>query len=310
MCFCCVRFSFFSTMPRDWLGRTSPRWSILCPVGCTLTQRQRVNPATNWWNFGSDLEHILDHTKYSVYQICASSHELIDVNKNGVDSNVTLTYFVLIGIIHCELGRFHWHAPATTQHQFQCGMAEVCPLLNAFALVVDSLVFALCRDNYDQYGFILTSRERCLADVKFLVHELRQQADKRQTVTSTVNFFSVFFILFLFFSLSLCFNKLLSFCRFLRLIVIVLVHKKTPLTSLVPVFKEYLGTILMRCCSCCLQWCRPMWSLVLGLWAVPLRCFYVSEGLYDVAQKDLSLNYLLQLRLWRCIVIILQFTSS
>jgi len=23
--FCCVRFSFFSTMPRDWLGRTSPK---------------------------------------------------------------------------------------------------------------------------------------------------------------------------------------------------------------------------------------------------------------------------------------------
>ena len=25
VCFCCVRFSFFSTMPRDWLGRTSPK---------------------------------------------------------------------------------------------------------------------------------------------------------------------------------------------------------------------------------------------------------------------------------------------
>jgi len=32
-------FSFFSTMPRDWLGRTSPKWPILCWVGCkTLTQ--------------------------------------------------------------------------------------------------------------------------------------------------------------------------------------------------------------------------------------------------------------------------------
>jgi len=25
VCFCCVRFSFFSTMPRDWLGRMSPK---------------------------------------------------------------------------------------------------------------------------------------------------------------------------------------------------------------------------------------------------------------------------------------------
>jgi len=30
---------FFSTMPRDWLRRTSPKWPILCRVGCkTLTQ--------------------------------------------------------------------------------------------------------------------------------------------------------------------------------------------------------------------------------------------------------------------------------
>jgi len=36
--FYCVRFSFFSTKPRDWLGR-SLKWSILCWVGHkTLTQ--------------------------------------------------------------------------------------------------------------------------------------------------------------------------------------------------------------------------------------------------------------------------------
>ena len=40
-CFCCVRFSFFGTMPRDWLGRTSPTWPILHQVVMgrkTLTQ--------------------------------------------------------------------------------------------------------------------------------------------------------------------------------------------------------------------------------------------------------------------------------
>jgi len=37
--FCCVRFSFFHTKPRDWLGETSPKWPILCRVGCqTATQ--------------------------------------------------------------------------------------------------------------------------------------------------------------------------------------------------------------------------------------------------------------------------------
>jgi len=31
---CFVVFDlFFSTKPRDWLGRTSPKWPILCRVG-------------------------------------------------------------------------------------------------------------------------------------------------------------------------------------------------------------------------------------------------------------------------------------
>jgi len=38
-CYCCVRFSILSTMPRGWLGRTSLKWPILCRVGrTTLTQ--------------------------------------------------------------------------------------------------------------------------------------------------------------------------------------------------------------------------------------------------------------------------------
>ena len=31
--FCCVGFRFFGTRPRDWLGRTSPKWPVLCRVG-------------------------------------------------------------------------------------------------------------------------------------------------------------------------------------------------------------------------------------------------------------------------------------
>jgi len=35
----CDRSSFFSTMPKDWLGRTSPKFRILCQVGRkTLSQ--------------------------------------------------------------------------------------------------------------------------------------------------------------------------------------------------------------------------------------------------------------------------------
>jgi len=39
VCFSCVRYYFFSTMPRDGLGRTSLKWPVLCWVGHkTLTQ--------------------------------------------------------------------------------------------------------------------------------------------------------------------------------------------------------------------------------------------------------------------------------
>jgi len=42
-CFCCVRFSFFHTKPRDWLEETSPKWPILYRVGRkTITQTIHV----------------------------------------------------------------------------------------------------------------------------------------------------------------------------------------------------------------------------------------------------------------------------
>ena len=31
-CFCCVRLSYFRIQPRDWLGETSRKWSIVCRV--------------------------------------------------------------------------------------------------------------------------------------------------------------------------------------------------------------------------------------------------------------------------------------
>ena len=33
VCFLLCSFQFFSTKPRDWLGRMSPKWLILCRVG-------------------------------------------------------------------------------------------------------------------------------------------------------------------------------------------------------------------------------------------------------------------------------------
>jgi len=37
---------FFRTKPRDWLGETSPKWPVLCRVGC-ITTAQLINPGLN-----------------------------------------------------------------------------------------------------------------------------------------------------------------------------------------------------------------------------------------------------------------------
>ena len=50
VCFCRVCFSFFSTKSRDWLGRTSLKWLILCPVGRkTLTQSISLPLLSHRW---------------------------------------------------------------------------------------------------------------------------------------------------------------------------------------------------------------------------------------------------------------------
>jgi len=36
-CFCCVRFGFFYTKLRDWLGEMSMKWPVLYQVGCKTT---------------------------------------------------------------------------------------------------------------------------------------------------------------------------------------------------------------------------------------------------------------------------------
>jgi len=47
---CCVRFSFYSTMPRDWLGRMSLKWLVLCRVRRKILMSRPANSskALNW----------------------------------------------------------------------------------------------------------------------------------------------------------------------------------------------------------------------------------------------------------------------
>jgi len=45
--FLCL-FQFFSTKPRDWLGRTSPKWSVLCRVGCKIVTQSNLGARDNY----------------------------------------------------------------------------------------------------------------------------------------------------------------------------------------------------------------------------------------------------------------------
>ena len=47
-CFCYVRFSFFHTESIDWLEETSPKWPILCRVGCETTTQSVQTMRIKW----------------------------------------------------------------------------------------------------------------------------------------------------------------------------------------------------------------------------------------------------------------------
>ena len=50
VCFCCVGFSYFSIEPRDWLGRTSPKWPVRRRVGRkTLAQSMSQYLTARFW---------------------------------------------------------------------------------------------------------------------------------------------------------------------------------------------------------------------------------------------------------------------
>ena len=53
-CFCCVRFSFFYTKSRNWLGKTSLKWTVSCRVGCKTTAQSVISDQlaiSLWFSF-------------------------------------------------------------------------------------------------------------------------------------------------------------------------------------------------------------------------------------------------------------------
>jgi len=54
----CVGLSIFSTKLRDWLGRTSPRWPILWPVG-SQSIIQSITQSVSWLTYRSYILHLI-----------------------------------------------------------------------------------------------------------------------------------------------------------------------------------------------------------------------------------------------------------
>ena len=94
VCFCHVMFSFFSTKPRDWFRRTSPKWPILCWVG-----RETVTSVTESLVPGTVCLFMpLWHPRYYVWRpvfIHFPYHELCTVTVQSlVISTTSLIFFI------------------------------------------------------------------------------------------------------------------------------------------------------------------------------------------------------------------------
>jgi len=80
VCFYCVWFGFFSTKPRHWLGRTSPKWPIACRVGRKSLQYLLTQSSSEWW-IGYSRCSIADWwitvVNASVYFICSAWRALV-----------------------------------------------------------------------------------------------------------------------------------------------------------------------------------------------------------------------------------------
>jgi len=107
----CVRFSFFSTMPRDWLGRTLPKWHILCWVG-----RKTFNSISLWNVF-----------------LCQVGHKTI---------GLTDAHFALLFNWHSYLELLQLHPRSPSQDHWGLLLCFWCVILDSADL---SLCSAVCR---------------------------------------------------------------------------------------------------------------------------------------------------------------------
>ena len=80
MLFAFVKFSFLSTMPTVWLGRTSPKWPILCrvwDVTSGLNQSISGPSSTYYANLTKNDLYVLSYSGHEQTNTCGWKHYLL-----------------------------------------------------------------------------------------------------------------------------------------------------------------------------------------------------------------------------------------
>ena len=97
-CFCCVRFSFLHTKPRDWFAETSLKRPILRRVGRKTTISQSFNQYCDLQGCYGDL-HWEAQQDWWLPEVHALLYPLV---------------YRFLTVLHCNAHNIcHWHAPGS-----------------------------------------------------------------------------------------------------------------------------------------------------------------------------------------------------
>jgi len=139
VCFCCVRFSFFSTMPRGWLGRMSVKWPILCRVGRkTLTQLITVTNCSVLWMFFGRLFHRTPTITYVISDVTGVWQWQSSQKRIWQTQEASRSVLLLISIVHSlDTRLIAYHLVITlfsSSHRSISVTYEICVLWTAYVV--------------------------------------------------------------------------------------------------------------------------------------------------------------------------------
>jgi len=122
--FCCIGFSFFSTMPRHWLERTSPQWPALCRVRRELLTESLVLFSRCW------LRRVVElWRKWSWSSLTRRASTATDVSRlarRNISSWCALRYVSAFDCLQCLGDHLENSSPYLSVHCICCLSSPVC----------------------------------------------------------------------------------------------------------------------------------------------------------------------------------------